>query len=244
MTSLQRILGVTGLLVAGLTLTQAQCTDSNTPPPTLPDLAVPPPPTPDLAMPPDFSGTTTPAVLSVLPSSGPNNAGTSITITGANFQPGASVLVGGKLCGNVNVVSDTSITCTTPVQLATCGPQDIQVTVPAVGQSATGSKLYTYTSANFTLGGINNFVSGANATMVIPADIDGDGDIDMVNVNRNVSTLTVFLNAGKGGFGLPTSYPTGTNPATLALGDASANSGGRRRTYLAAAGAGLAVCLS
>lgn len=55
-----------------------------------------------------------PAVVSVSPSSGPATGGTSVTVTGSNFQSGATVLFGSKPATNVVVVSATEITCVTP----------------------------------------------------------------------------------------------------------------------------------
>ncbi|MEY3366004.1 MAG: hypothetical protein RIS71_741, partial [Actinomycetota bacterium] len=85
-----------------------------------------------------------PSVSSVSGTSGTTAGGTSITITGSNFLAGATVTVGGAACTSVNVVSATSITCTTPA--GTAGAQNIVVT-NTDAQSATLSGGFTYVAA-------------------------------------------------------------------------------------------------
>ena len=53
-------------------------------------------------------------ISGVLPISGPSTGNTNITITGANFEPPATVTVGGAPATNIEVVSETQITATTP----------------------------------------------------------------------------------------------------------------------------------
>lgn len=63
-----------------------------------------------------YSGTFTyiPVVITqVSPNYGPTT-GTPITITGASFEPGATVTIGGAAATGVNVVNATQITCTVP----------------------------------------------------------------------------------------------------------------------------------
>lgn len=70
-----------------------------------------------------------PTVTVVNPGSGPEAGGTPITITGTGFQnndPGTNtVTIGGTAATGVSVVSDTSITCTTPA--GTEGDVDVVV---------------------------------------------------------------------------------------------------------------------
>ena len=53
-------------------------------------------------------------VTSVAPNSGPATGGTSVAITGTNFQTGATVRFGGTLATAVTVVSSTQIAATAP----------------------------------------------------------------------------------------------------------------------------------
>jgi hypothetical protein len=55
-----------------------------------------------------------PTIASISPAIGPTDGGVAITITGANFAPGAAVTIGGQPASSVSVASATQITCTTP----------------------------------------------------------------------------------------------------------------------------------
>ena len=82
-----------------------------------------------------------PTVTSISPNSGSTGGGTSVTITGANFQTGATVRIGGVLASSVNVVNSTSITAVTPANSA--GAKDVVVT-NLDSQSGTLSGGFTY----------------------------------------------------------------------------------------------------
>jgi hypothetical protein len=67
-----------------------------------------------------------PTLSSVSPASGPAAGGTTVTITGTAFQPGATVSVGGTAATSVTVVDATTITATTAAHAA--GAVDVVVT--------------------------------------------------------------------------------------------------------------------
>jgi hypothetical protein len=81
------------------------------------------------------------SVTSVSPTSGGSAGGTKVTIAGSGFQSGATVAFGGNAATNVNVVSTTSITATTPAHAA--GTVSVTVTNPN-GQRATLLNSFTY----------------------------------------------------------------------------------------------------
>lgn len=85
-----------------------------------------------------------PTVTSASPNSGPVGGGTSVTITGTNFSAGATVKFDTAFATNVNVVSSTSITATTPAHAA--GPVNVVVT-NTNGQSGTLTSGFSYASA-------------------------------------------------------------------------------------------------
>jgi plastocyanin len=64
----------------------------------------------------------------VAPATGASAGGTNVTITGTDFQPNATVTIGGTAATNVNVVNANTITATTPAH--TAGTFDIVVTNP------------------------------------------------------------------------------------------------------------------
>ncbi len=82
-----------------------------------------------------------PTITSVSPTSGSTNGNTPITITGTQFQTGATVRLDASNCTSVTVVSATSITCTTPSHAA--GAVGVTVTNPDA-QTHTLSSAYTY----------------------------------------------------------------------------------------------------
>ncbi|MEA2328342.1 MAG: hypothetical protein QOE68_3301 [Thermoanaerobaculia bacterium] len=68
-----------------------------------------------------------PTISSVAPNTGLTSGGTPVTITGTNFQSGATVTFGALPATDVSVVSDTSITARTPL-----GPASQQLAVDVV----------------------------------------------------------------------------------------------------------------
>ena len=143
-----------------------------------------------------------PAITSVNPNSGSTAGGTSVTITGTNFQSNATVKFGGVAATNVNVTSSTTITATTPSHAA--GAVDVVVT-NADAQSGTLAAGFTYnvpaptitsitpdtgpTSGNtvVTIQG-TNFQSGATVKI---------GGVAATNVNVvNATTITAMTPFG------------------------------------------------
>jgi hypothetical protein len=87
-----------------------------------------------------------PTVTAVNPSSGSQNGGTSITVTGTNFVNVTGVTVGGSAATSVTTVSTTSVIAVTPA--GTLGPKTVSVTASAgTGSLASG---FNYT-CGFTL---------------------------------------------------------------------------------------------
>ncbi|HEY3812702.1 MAG TPA: IPT/TIG domain-containing protein [Caulobacteraceae bacterium] len=75
-----------------------------------------------------------PAVTSVSPSSGASNGGATVTITGNGFTGATAVAFGASPATSFTVNSDSSITAVAPA-----GAGTVDVTVTAVGTSATGA---------------------------------------------------------------------------------------------------------
>ena len=86
-----------------------------------------------------------PIVISISPTSGSTVGGTTVTITGTGFLPGAQVSFGGIAATGIAVLSGTSITATTPAHIA--GLVSLLVT-NTDGQSGNLSNGYTYVSPN------------------------------------------------------------------------------------------------
>jgi hypothetical protein len=88
-----------------------------------------------------YTVATTITVTAISPASGTANGGTVVNITGTNFASGATVSFGGTAATSVSVVSNSSITATTPAH--TAGAVSVVVT-NSNGQSGTLANGYTY----------------------------------------------------------------------------------------------------
>ena len=82
-----------------------------------------------------------PTLSAVTPVRGSTAGGTSVTLTGTHFQPGATVTIGGTAATAVTVTSATQLTALTPAGAA--GPAAVVVTNPD-GQQATLASAFTY----------------------------------------------------------------------------------------------------
>lgn len=92
-----------------------------------------------------FAYLSQPTITNVSPNSGTSAGGTGVTLTGTQFEDGATVTVGGLAATDVVVVNSTTITFTTPSGGAV-GPADVVVTNPDNG-TVTDTGGYTYTQS-------------------------------------------------------------------------------------------------
>lgn len=175
-----------------------------------PDIADPPIP-PDLRMPPPVLTSVAPAVIV--------NTGGMITITGQNFQTGATVTVGGTACANPTVTA-TQITCTAPAKAAMCGVQNIVVTNPdtqTVTSTPAMGLTYRTNMLGFAPGSPVSYATGTFPRRIITADFNGDGKPDLASANQIGNNVTLRLGAGDGTFPNATSVniPNGAGATTL-----------------------------
>ncbi len=85
-----------------------------------------------------------PVVSAISPVKGSSTGGTVVTVTGSNFVPGATVLLGSTPATNVSFSSATTLTASTPAH--TPGAVDVVVRNPD-GQAGTKSGAFTYEAA-------------------------------------------------------------------------------------------------
>ena len=83
-----------------------------------------------------------PSISSISPGSGSSSGGSSVTITGKNFQPGATVTFGGTAASNVKVISSSSITAKTPAHAA----GTVNLVVSDSSGTSTLANAFTYNS--------------------------------------------------------------------------------------------------
>jgi len=164
-----------------------------------------------------------PTISSLFPTSGPTAGGTTVIISGSNFQNGASVLFDSSPAASVNVTSSSSISVVTPVHGA--GAVTVMVTNPD-GQSATSTFTYTaptlavtnvsptagtiaggtqvtitgvsfQNGATVTFGGSVatnvNVVSATTITSTTPAHVAGSVDVIVTSGGTTVTKNNGFL---------------------------------------------------
>lgn len=162
-----------------------------------------------------------PSIDSLDVDQGLSSGGTEITITGDNFVGGGDfeVLIGGKPCNPVAVVSPTEITCTTPA--GDPGPQDIVInngdggtttlddgftylSVPTIesisptsgveGDTITieGTQFMDSPAPSVTVGGVpcDNIVVVSSTTITCEVPANPDGPAQVVVTNDDGGTVT------------------------------------------------------
>ena len=152
-----------------------------------------------------------------------NTGGAMLTLTGQNFQTGATVTIGGVAATNVTVVSGTQITCTVPAKPGVCAAAAITVKNPD-GQSVTSDTLFAFRpGASFAA--VATLATGMTPRQVITPDLDGDGNADLVTVNSGSGDLSIRFGAGDGTFGSITTVSVGGgSPFAVAVADITGDS--------------------
>ena len=130
-----------------------------------------------------------PVLKSISPNSGTSNGGNSVTLSGTNFGPGATVSFGGIPATNVNVVNNTTITVTTPPHSA--GVTSVTVT-NSDGNSATYANAFTYDPAiQFVQVKASTPVAASSVAITYPSSqTAGDLNVIVVGWNDAISTIT------------------------------------------------------
>ncbi len=168
-----------------------------------------------------FSYVPPPAVTNVSPDAGPLAAGTSVTITGVNFNEATAVEFGSTNAVSFKVSSETSITAVAP---AGTGEVDVTVSTPG-GTSATGAAdKFSYVAtptvtgvspnAGPLAGGERVTITGTNFTSNTTVEFGGNSGTD-VEVTTPTA-LTVVSAAGIGAVNVTVITPGGTS-ATSAV---------------------------
>jgi len=106
-----------------------------------------------------------PVITSISPASGPTTGGTSVTISGSNFQSGASVTFGAIAASSVVVSSSSQIVAVTPGHIA----GSVALMVQENGQSSSSPANFTYNSLTPTVNAIspNNGPSSGGTPVTI-----------------------------------------------------------------------------
>jgi hypothetical protein len=167
-----------------------------------------------------------PTISSFSPASGP--VGTSVTITGTNFNtiPANNIVFFGAVRANVSSATTTSLTVTVPA-----GTTYQPITVTVSGLTGYSSRPFVVTfpgggQINSTsFGEKQDFVTGIGPNAITFSDFDGDGKSDIATPNSNLSefsSVSVLRNTSSSGnitFAPKQDYVTGQITYAIASGD-------------------------
>lgn len=175
-----------------------------------------------------------PTITSFNPVSGP--IGTTVTITGTNFNSTASnnIVFFGAVRANVTAATATSLTVTAPAG-ANCKP----ITVTANGLTAYSGKPFFITFPNpgapltsTSFADITDSTTDLNSNQVVIIDIDGDGKPDIATANNysssgNPASFSVLRNTSSAGaaitFAPVVNFANGVLTFAIAAGDLDAD---------------------
>jgi IPT/TIG domain len=155
----------------------------------------------------------TPTITTVAPATGPTNGGTTVSITGSNFQAGAEVTIGGLAAGDVVVHDTSTITANSPA-LPVGAAQD--VVVNDLGAAATAAGAFTYALGTGPINYIQGGSTGTGATQatlieVMPAaQTAGHLNVVVVGWSDTTSTITSVTDTEGNTYAVGASTATGT----------------------------------
>ncbi len=148
------------------------------------------------------------------PTSGP--IGTTVTITGANFNIGDNDVYFGAIKVNAGSTDGTEITVNVPVGATSVTPIIVRNNLTGFQASSITSSTPQFTVTNTPpLASLNyassSFdVSGQSESLTV-ADFDNDGNVDVATANTSTDNVSIRLGDGLGGF---------LNQPDVAVGDA------------------------
>lgn len=163
-------------------------------------------------------------IVTLSPSSGTFYGGTSVTITGTNFDGTSSVTFGGQPATSFVVDNASKITATTPVHVP--GPVDVVVTTP--GGSATRANGYTYVNSGLPViksisptsgtidGGTSVFITGSNLNWASSVTFGGQPATSFVVDSASQITAVIPAHA-PGPVDVVVTTPAGSGTRTYAF---------------------------
>ena len=154
-----------------------------------------------------YTAVAPPVITSVAPNTGPEAGGTSVTITGTGFTGATAVTFGGTAAASFTVVSDTSITATTPAHAA--GAVDVAVARPDGSASLPNGFTYTVVpppvitsvapTTGPTAGGTSVTITGTGFTGATVVTFGGPAATNITVVNDTTITAIDAGACGRGG---------------------------------------------
>lgn len=152
-----------------------------------------------------------PRIASVSPPLASNLGGTSLTITGTSFQPGAQVFIGGQPATYAYVLSSTQLSVSATSAVGATGPVAVKVVNPD-GRQSERSDVLTLFNDNLSLVALRNAISLSGMRVAAVADLTGDGNQDVVLFDNN--RVRMLLGRSRGDF---SEGPTINVPTAMSL---------------------------
>ncbi|HMW36394.1 MAG TPA: FG-GAP-like repeat-containing protein, partial [bacterium] len=169
-----------------------------------------------------------PTITSFTPTSGP--IGTSVTITGTNFNTTAAnnVVYFGGVKASVTNATSASLTVTVPTG-ATYAPITVTDTTTRLSVASKLPFIVTFSGIRGVTSGSFaskvDFVTGTNPNPLSIGDMDGDSKLDIVAINGGENSVSVFRNTSTtgtistGSLASRVNFNTGNTPFEVAVGD-------------------------
>ncbi len=157
---------------------------------------------------------TPPSLTSVNPASGAVSGGTTVTLTGTNFQSGATVLFGDTSAENVVFVSGTKLTAVTPAHAS--GAVNVTVTNPDTQNSSLANGFIfggaltissVKSARSSTNGGAVVTISGSNFTTETTVTIGGNAASHVTFISSTQLICTTPAHAGGGAVDVTVTNP-------------------------------------
>jgi len=165
-----------------------------------------------------------PSIDSVSPPSGPSAGGTLIAIAGANYQPLATVTVGGAACAVQGTVTATSLQCITAA--GTVGPATIVVVNP---DSQNGQKVNAFTYAAPTVSTVSPTQGPtAGGTLVT---ITGQFFHASATASVGGTNCPLSGSVAADGLSLKCTTPTGSGTVSVAVRNPDAQTGTKANAF-------------
>lgn len=170
-----------------------------------------------------------PTLTGASPNTGPQAGGTGVTLSGTHFTGATSVNFDGVAGTSVTVVSDTTITVTTPAH--TAGVVDVAVQTPAGMVKLAGGFSYPYAIGQSLQGGVIATLTGGGMPALIAASAD-NGNADWGGLGTAIGAPAQSDTDGLGNTSAIVATLGGGSYATAMC--QSLNSGGYTDWYLPA----------
>jgi len=174
-----------------------------------------------------FSGFSFLAPAPIVTSFSPASAvvGSTITITGSNFNtdPSANIVFFGAVKANVLSATETALTVMVP-----SGASHDAITVLNTAPALSGYSqknflpLFDGGGATINFASKTDFTTGTYPFRVAASDLNNDGKTDVVVVNQNANTVSVYKSTSTTGsvsFAAKVDFATGNKPSGLAIAD-------------------------